>query len=873
MRGLAFERLLSDLFRQQGILMSEPFRIVGEQIDGAFEYKGWVYLIEAKWQAIKQSTDALYSFQGKADRRIEGTRGLFISMSGYYDTAAERFGHGKKPNTILWSGTHIQAVLEGKLTVPDLIDASVRHAAERSQLLIPIEKLLTDRADQMFGVALDASAAQVDAEISAAVGRKFIPKLYINRQIEQEVARLVHPEREVDNIIGEFAERAITPPPGLLDSDKELNADRLAVLGALLGSYRSARHALLSGERFLDPFLDTFPEDLMGRMHVIISRAGMGKTNLLCHLAKLYAKEQPTVFLTGRSGITASTSLATLIESKLSRHLREPFRRENCLQQLAALAKTRNTSVLIIIDGINEHKDFDVINSAISHLLVDVAGLPVVIVVSCRDVYWPFFDTSLWPNKRWRVFETRLDVFSPAESAGAIAAYFDFYQIAADLSKDAREKLSHPLILRFFCEAYGNPSNPTPIQMNEIPDVRLKVLFDEYLKRKMSSICHTSPQRFRTPLAVQDFLFRIAGRMRTSRQRDVSRHDVPTITTEHDNDSPDSLYVSILGEDILLEEEPDAKTGRIQVVFTYDEFMEYIIARSMLREANSDREAAVQALVTECQSGAEKFRSFLGTLEYLALIVREEWNVPLWERIDFQRLEFGNAVCRAIGKLGAEFLGAPEIHALGQISRSAAQELRLQSVLRLRLIACGYCYQEAARKGAIDVLLRVLRHENDVVVRSEAFRCFEDTSAVSVCEAAGRLARWLKDHKETARATGIVFSEDEETILSLYDTIFRHAGWTRIFLTPNALETPQVVEHVKPALVVTDMNKPGMSGAQLATALKRNPSTRGIPILLASATILDESNRDLFCGSIQKPFGPGQIVRLAEAAIIGKYSD
>src|SRR5688572_23856047 len=110
-RGLAFERLLSGLFRLQGFLTTEAFRISGEQIDGAFEHKGWTYLVEVKWSDKKSSTDALYAFQGRPDRRIEGTRGLFISMSGYNAPSLERFAQGRKPNTILWAGEHIEAVL------------------------------------------------------------------------------------------------------------------------------------------------------------------------------------------------------------------------------------------------------------------------------------------------------------------------------------------------------------------------------------------------------------------------------------------------------------------------------------------------------------------------------------------------------------------------------------------------------------------------------------------------------------------------------------------------------------------------------------------------------------------------------------------
>ena len=876
-RGLAFERLLSDLFRQQGILMTEPFRIIGEQIDGAFEHKGWAYLVEAKWQESKKSTDALYAFQGKPDRRIEGTRGLFISMSGYHDTSAGRFAEGKKPNTILWSGEHILAVLEGKLTLPQLLDASIRYAAERSQLLIPLDRALAERTDRLFAVVLEASAAQVDAEISATVGRKFIPKLYVERSVQQDLDKLIHPERELQNILAEMAKAGIQPPRDLLDEVRGSSADPLSMLGSVLDSARSCHARPSRTEGDLGLFLDTLPSNPKGRMHVITSRAGMGKTNLLCHIAKNYAKQQPTIFLTGRSGVSEGQTVVSLIESKFARFLRDPFPRENCFDHLITLATAKQTSFLIIIDALNEHKDFDVMNAAISHLLYEVAGLPVVVLASCRDVYWPFFDTSLWPKSQWKPFDRHLDQFSVSESEKAITAYFDFYHIAARLSKEAEQKLSHPLILRFFCEAYGDPTSTVQIRLHEVPDIRLKVLFDEYLKRKLDSICHTAPRRFRTPRSVQDVLFSLADRMRTARCRDVPRDDLPKVTATQDLDSHESVYVAILGEDILLEEEPDAKTGQIKVVFTYDEFMEYMIARSMLRSMESREEIPARTLVEECQNGVVKFQSFVGVMEYLAVILREDWELAIWDQIDTQQSEFGCAVCRAIGKLGAEFIGAPELSALKSLTKSQSREVRMNSIQGLGIIASDRKCEVVYRSKSIECLVDVLREEEDIQLRVQAARPFEDDETVSVCTVGREFVTWWKNRKKAVRAMPVVFSDDEFLLLQTYERLMQHAGLEKIALSGDAEETIHLVEQLNPALVVTDMQKPSMSGEEMTRILKANPLTARIPVLLLSAICLSEAEgakyAGLFCGFLSKPFSAQELLRTIEMTVAGKYGN
>lgn len=129
-------------------------------------------------------------------------------------------------------------------------------------------------------------------------------------------------------------------------------------------------------------------------------------------------------------------------------------------------------------------------------------------------MYWPFFDTSLWPVSQWAVFTVKLDVFSYYEASKAIKAYFDFYNIDARLSNEAKEKLSHPLILRFFCETYGDPASVKKISLPEVSDIRLKDLFGDYLNRKLELIRQTGPRKRRTSLEVENYLFTLAGQMR-----------------------------------------------------------------------------------------------------------------------------------------------------------------------------------------------------------------------------------------------------------------------------------------------------------------------------------------------------------------------
>lgn len=112
----------------------------------------------------------------------------------------------------------------------------------------------------------------------------------------------------------------------------------------------------------LRTFLTILPAELNGRMHVINARAGTGKTNLLCHLAKHYAKEQPVIFLTGRSGITERTSIKELIEAKLSRYLAGTFPKEHLFERFISVTERQGTSLTLFIDAINEHNDIELLS-------------------------------------------------------------------------------------------------------------------------------------------------------------------------------------------------------------------------------------------------------------------------------------------------------------------------------------------------------------------------------------------------------------------------------------------------------------------------------------------------------------------------------
>lgn len=139
-RGFAFESFLTDFFSVHGLDPKGSFRIVGEQIDGSFEWQGNTFLVEARWRAKPANTADLLVLRGKAEKS-DWTRGLFISINGFSDLATPTLQIGRKANLIAVSGQDLILVLEQHWTLHDALRAKLRHTGETAEAYKPLTEL------------------------------------------------------------------------------------------------------------------------------------------------------------------------------------------------------------------------------------------------------------------------------------------------------------------------------------------------------------------------------------------------------------------------------------------------------------------------------------------------------------------------------------------------------------------------------------------------------------------------------------------------------------------------------------------------------------------------------------------------------------
>jgi hypothetical protein len=132
-RGFAFEKFLNSLFILFDLEPKESFRIVGEQIDGAFTFDGNDFLLEAKWQEKPIELGELYKFGGKIEGRLKLTLGLVIAINGFTEDYNESKSASLK-TMLLMDGADLMAVLENRIDLKDMLFRKRRHASDTGDI-------------------------------------------------------------------------------------------------------------------------------------------------------------------------------------------------------------------------------------------------------------------------------------------------------------------------------------------------------------------------------------------------------------------------------------------------------------------------------------------------------------------------------------------------------------------------------------------------------------------------------------------------------------------------------------------------------------------------------------------------------------------
>lgn len=113
------------------------------------------------------------------------------------------------------------------------------------------------------------------------------------------------------------------------------------------------------------------------------------------------------------------------------------------------------------------------------------------------------------------------------------------------------------------------------------------------------------------------------------------------------------------------------------------------------------------------------------------------------------------------------------------------------------------------------------------------------------------------DTQEPEESYRIVVADDDADILRLIERRMARRGYEVVTAT-NGVEALDAVSESLPAAVVLDWLMPKMNGSQACEALKANPSTSHIPVVLLTAKAADADMEEGFSSGadayLTKPF-------------------
>ena len=120
----------------------------------------------------------------------------------------------------------------------------------------------------------------------------------------------------------------------------------------------------------------------------------------------------------------------------------------------------------------------------------------------------------------------------------------------------------------------------------------------------------------------------------------------------------------------------------------------------------------------------------------------------------------------------------------------------------------------------------------------------------------------------------VLVADDEDDIRDLVCLAVAKAGCTVVRSLADGAEALAAARAELPDLVVLDVSMPGATGLQVCEALRSDPATAGLRILLLSAGASSEDiARGLAAGAdayLPKPFGVAALVRQIRALTTGQ---
>lgn len=121
--------------------------------------------------------------------------------------------------------------------------------------------------------------------------------------------------------------------------------------------------------------------------------------------------------------------------------------------------------------------------------------------------------------------------------------------------------------------------------------------------------------------------------------------------------------------------------------------------------------------------------------------------------------------------------------------------------------------------------------------------------------------------------TRILYVEDNAANLALVRKVLEHGGRYEVVGAATGEDGLATIREHAPALVLLDLDLPGIDGFAVARALRADPNLSQIPIIAISASVMKhEREQALAAGCsrfVEKPFDIAELRAVVEQALAG----
>lgn len=362
----------------------------------------------------------------------------------------------------------------------------------------------------------------------------------------------------------------------------------------------------------------------------LLGKAGMGKTHLLCNVARNRVDEgYPTVLLLGEN--FSGRDIWTQIIERFGLNCTT----EDFLSALNSLGKSRGVRSLIMIDALNESPDPRVWARQLPGILQKLEDYPYIgICVSCRTGYEDLvIPDSIGENE---IIETRHGGFRDVEY-DAVRKFFDAHGIEHSSIPVLKREFQVPLFLKLFCE---NLERRGQSRVSHGPE-GLTQIFEGYINGVNDRLWRRldyDPSENKVRQAVDALAREMAEggegtkRLPKNRAKRIVNELLPGRRYS------ESLYRHILSEGVISEVVPFDEDASESVRFSYDKFADHMLAQQYL---DLYVEGDFGEAVSESDALQEIFSNsnlYPGLIQAFAIHLPEQEDIEIFQFLDSDKI-------------------------------------------------------------------------------------------------------------------------------------------------------------------------------------------------------------------------------------------